>query len=421
MEKHIVLLGIILLATLLLCGCQPQKNVKFTIGALSFSHKDITKGYTVTIQKEEGTGSFNRVSFSYRADAPFRAVFTYRQGKSTMEEELLLSEKETAASMLLNGFLNKKTASCLVAVRFEPIVADASCALSLSDFTCAVQEVPGDRTIAIENERYKAGVKLDWGGGLCYFRDKQNNAYSNLLNCHDTGRLVQQSFYGPMKIEGYQNGVFMGNEWSYNPVQGGDQYGNTSKLVALEQTKDTIRVVCRPLDWALNNMPTQTYYTSVYRLTENGLTVENTAIDFLLTPWTARSQELPAFYTVSALNTFTFYDGDDPWTDGELREERNLEFWAGKPAFGLKKGNTENWCSWTDESGYGIGLYAPIAESLLAGRYRYNGTKKAEDDPTNYVAPLAETLLYFDEPFTYTYYLTTGKVSEIRATFKKLQ
>ena len=93
MEKHIVLLGIILLATLLLCGCQPQKNAKFTIGALSFSHKDITKGYTVTIQNEEGTGSFNRVSFSYRADAPFRALFTYRQGKDTLEEELLLSEK----------------------------------------------------------------------------------------------------------------------------------------------------------------------------------------------------------------------------------------------------------------------------------------------------------------------------------------
>ncbi|MCR4576873.1 MAG: hypothetical protein K5784_03070 [Clostridiales bacterium] len=338
-----------------------------------------------------------------------------------MEEELLLSEKETAASMLLNGFLEKTTASRLTGVRFEPIVPDAQCVLSLSDFTCDVQEVPGDKIATIENDRYKAGVKLEWGGGLCYFRDKQNTAYDNLLNCHDTGRLVQQSFYGPMEIEGYNNGVFMGSKWRYNPVQGGDQYGNTSKLVALEQTKDTIRVVCRPLDWAQNDMPTQCYYTSVYRLTENGLEVENTAIDFQLTPWTPCSQELPAFYTLSALSTFTFYDGGEPWTDGELREEKDLEFWAGKPAFVLKKGNTENWSSWTDENGYGIGLYSPVAESLLAGRYMYNGTNKAEDDPTNYVAPLAETLLAFDEPFTYTYYLTAGTVNEIRAVFKKLR
>ena len=224
-----------------------------------------------------------------------------------------------------------------------------------------------------------------------------------------------------MEIEGYKNGVFMGNKWRYNPVQGGDQYGNTSKLVALEQTKDTIRVVCRPLDWAQNNMPTQCYYISVYRLTENGLEVENTAIDFQLTPWTPCSQELPAFYTLSALSTFTFYDGNEPWTDGELREEKDLEFWAGKPAFVLKKGNTENWSSWTDENGYGVGLYSPVAESLLAGRYMYNGTNKAEDDPTNYVAPLAETLMVFDEPFTYSYYITAGTVNEIRATFKRLR
>ena len=421
MEKHIVLLEIILSAMLLICGCQPRKNDGFTVGALSFSDKDITAGYAVSIQKDEGSGSFNRVSFSYRASAPFRAVFTYQQGKNTVEEELLLSDKETTASMLLNGFLNKTTASRLTGVRFEPIVPNAPCELSVFDFTCAVQEVPGDMIAAIENNRYKAGVKLEWGGGLCYFCDKQNADYDNLLNCHDTGRLVQQSFYGPMEIEGYQNGVFMGNTWRYNPVQGGDQYGNTSKLVALEQTKDTIRVVCRPLDWAQNNMPTQTYYTSVYRLTENGLEVENTAIDFQLTPWTPCSQELPAFYTVSALGIFTFYDGDDPWTDGELRTEKSLKFWADRPAFVLKEGNTENWCSWSDKSGYGIGLYSPIAKSLLAGRYKYNGTKKAEDDPTNYVAPLAETLLSFDEPFKCSYYLTTGTVDEIRATFKKLR
>ncbi len=139
MGKHIVLLGIILIAILLLCGCQPRKNARLTIGALSFSDRDITTGYTVSIQKEEGSGTFNRVSFSYRASAPFRTVFTYQQGKNTMEEELLLSEKETTASMLLNGFLKKTTASRLICVRFEPVIPDAPCILSLSDFTCDVQ------------------------------------------------------------------------------------------------------------------------------------------------------------------------------------------------------------------------------------------------------------------------------------------
>ena len=42
MGKYVMLPGNILIAILLLCGCQLRKNAGFTIGALSFSDKDIT-------------------------------------------------------------------------------------------------------------------------------------------------------------------------------------------------------------------------------------------------------------------------------------------------------------------------------------------------------------------------------------------
>ncbi|MBR2732243.1 MAG: hypothetical protein IKD72_09720 [Clostridia bacterium] len=61
-------------------------------------------------------------------------------------------------------------------------------------------------------------VALQKGGGLCYFEDKNSKAYGNLLNCHDTGRLVQQSCYGPMDMEGYENGVYGDARWCYNPA-----------------------------------------------------------------------------------------------------------------------------------------------------------------------------------------------------------
>lgn len=323
--------------------------------------------------------------------------------------------------MLLNGYLKRKTASRLISVHFEPIVADAPCTLSVTDFAREIQMAPKNTTVYMENDRYQIGVDLNLGGGLCCFADKAAGKYGNLLNCHDTGRLVQQSYYGPTEIEGYENGVYSGTRWGYNPVQGGDQYGNTGKLVAFEQTENKIRVVCRPLDWALDDVLTRTYYTSVYTLTPEGLTVENTAIDFLQTPWDVRAQELPAFYAVSALGAFVFYDGDAPWTDAPLRVERELEFWAGKPAFDLSPKNTETWCAWTDGDGYGVGLYTPIATSLLAGRFQYNGTADPNADPTNYVAPLGFFPLSFGEPFTYVCYLTAGTVGEIRQTFKGLR
>lgn len=388
------------------------------------SDTDISGGLTVTIPLKDAAVSFNRVSFFYEATAPVQAVIRYRQGVETFEEELLLSSRQKEASMLLDGYLQRKSASRLISVHFAPVVSGQNCSLSISNFTCDMQTVPKDDVLYLENGRFKAGVMLKWGGGLCYFEDKQNDAYGNLLNCHDTGRLVQQSYYGPVEIEGYENGYFgegSTTPWNYNPVQGGDQYGYTSKLVALEKSDDTIRVVCRPLDWALNNQPTQTYYTCVYHLTSKGLSVDNTAVDFLQTEWILRDQEIPAFYAISALGNFVFYDGDAPWTGSPLREERELGFWGGQPSMMFRDCNDEKWCAWTDDSGYGVGLYTPIAQSLLAGRYRYNGTADADADPTNYVAPLAVFALHFDEPFTYSYYLTSGQVNEIRTTFAQLR
>ena len=388
------------------------------VDALSLTNIDITDGFAVTVPAASGTVHFNRVSFSYAASAAVRTVFVYRQGVNVREEELLLTSGAHSASMLLDGYLRRKTASRLLSVRFEPIVSGQNCVLSVSDFNCAVQDVPKGDTMYIENSRYKAGVSLKWGGGLCFFEDKQDDRYGNLLNNHDTGRLVQQSYYGPTQIDGYENGVFMGSVWGYNPVQGGDQFGNNSKLVAVEKDEKEIRVVCRPLDWALDNMPTQTYYTNVYRLTDAGLTVRNTAVDYLQAEWTDKAQELPAFYTISALGIFRFYDGDQPWTDAPLRTERDLPFWADKPAFPLQAGNSETWCAWTDNSDYGIGLFTPDATALLAGRFEYNGSADANDNATNYVAPLGFFKLQFDEPHTYYYYLTAGKTDEIRRTFR---
>ena len=385
---------------------------------MNLTDTDVTNGFTVSVSPIAGTLRFNRINFAYQTTAAVRAVFRYRLGRETLEEELLLSAKSQKASMLLDCYLSRKTASRLLSVHFEPIVAGQSCILSVSSFTCDLQSVPKENILYIENDHYKAGVNLQWGGGLSWFEDKTNGAYGNLLNNHDTGRLVQQSYYGPQEIEGYENAVYVDTEWSYNPVQGGDQYGNHSKLVAVEQSENEIRVVCRPLDWAQNNMLTQTYYTNVYQLTDKGLDVKNTAVDFLQTPWVDKEQELPAFYTISALGNFWFYDGDQPWTGDALRVERELPFWAGKPAFQLKDGNNETWCAWTDDSGYGVGLFTPRAKSLLAGRFQHDGSADAGSDATNYVAPLGVFALEFDEPHSYYYYLTAGSVEEIRATFQ---
>ena len=179
-----------------------MKN-ELSVPALNLSAEDITNGYTVTVPRGSGTMRFNRISFSYETTAAVRAVVSYRMGMKTVEEELLLSAKSLKASMLLDGYLNRKTASRLISVRFEPIIEGETCVFSISDFTCGLQKPPKKDVLFIENDHYKAGVNLKWGGGLSWFEDKGNADYGNLLNNHDTGRLVQQSYYGPQEIEGY--------------------------------------------------------------------------------------------------------------------------------------------------------------------------------------------------------------------------
>ena len=47
----------------------------------------------------------------------------------------------------------------------------------------------------------------------------------------------------------------------------------------------------------------------------------------------------------------------------------------------------------------------------------YDGSKDPAAASTNYVAPLRQMMLIFGEKIEYSYYITTGSIDEIRATF----
>lgn len=368
---------------------------------------------------EPAVTPFNRFELSYGLDVPVRGSISYRLGKKDHTEEFFLTERADSFSQLIDGFLEGKSASALLSLTFEPLQGK-TCTLRFEGVELGVQKVPGD-VVTLENDRYRLGIKLSWGGGICSLEDlaSPRTGFGSLLNCHDTGRLVQQSYYGGAEIPGYKNGRFNNAVWPYNPVQGGDQYGNKSKIVALTIEKDSVSVVSRPLDWALKDTPTLAYYTNTYTLGERTVRVDNTVIDFSGYPHTARTQELPAFYTVSALDRFVYYGGREPWTGGGLTIKEDLGFWGSEPgcSFSLSPANTETWCAWVDADGYGVGLYTPNIESFVAGRYKHDGSADPQADSTDYVAPLATLTLPFDRPLSYSYLVAAGTAEELRAAF----
>ena len=387
-----------------------------------------TKGLTLTFDPANTSAAFNRFRLGYTSTQPLYGTITYTLGGESVTDDFYLEAGTDTFSCVITQYLNGKKGAGITSMTFETC-NDKSAEFAL----CAMdtQEHPvygvGADTYYIENSRYKLGVRLIWGGGINYLEDKQSDVkrLKNLVNQADTGRLIQQSYYGVQQNAEYTPGKYNGTTWAYNPVQGGDVKGNHSRIIDIVVTEYSVYVKSQPLDWAKDNSLTPSYMENTYTVYSDRIQVDNRFVDF--SDWTHRycHQELPAFYTVSYLSRFTLYNGTKPWTDDTMSYRDDLGFWGDSTyyndcTFLLKNSNTETWCAWTNPGDdFGIGLYVPNVDSYLAGRHAFNNSKESTNGATNYVAPVNTILLTSFEALEYSYLISTGSVEEMRATFKE--
>ena len=364
---------------------------------------------------------FTRFTITYASATPVKVwLFFTERGKDT-EEYYFLDAGEGTFSGLNPNFLKGNTARKITKLRVESLTDDPA-VFTLAGLVTENMEKPAG-TVYVENGRFKRGVDLSWGGAVSYLADKSCSVdgLTNLVNKHDTGRLIQQSFYGVQQNEEYTPGISFDVTWRYNPVQGGDQYGNASRLIDVVITETSIYIKAQPQDWALNNALTPSYMENTYTLYDDRVQVDNRFTDYSGWEHPFSGQELPAFYTVSYLDTFVWYNGEDSWTGDTLSSKGNLPFWgdyAGECTFTLREKNTETWCAWISSADdYGLGVYAPNIDQLKAGRYNYDGSKSDVADSTGYVAPINILKMVSFEALEYSYLLTAGTTAEIRKVF----
>lgn len=381
---------------------------------------------TYTIDSPVDT-KFNKYSISYYSDQALKGFIYYTESSQTKSEEFFLEKtsSELTFTSFTDNYLDGKKATKISKIVFTPLSASTA-TFGITSIATNDAKVYADDTIYIENNRFLVGCCLIWGGGLNYIEDKKDgdSSISNMLNEHDTGRLVQQSYYG-ISEEPYDCGYYGETKWGYNPVQGGNLYGEKSKLIDCVVTDTYIYVKCRPRDWAKEDMYSYSYMENIYTIEETHITVDNRFIDFSgYDHGSPRHQELPAFYTLSYFDSFTFYNGNSPWTNGKLTTKKNLGFWGEQANQAecytdIKSGNSETWCAWiSSETNYGIGLYTPNITTLLAGRFQHDNSKSSTSNSTNYVAPLQTYTIQSFVPHGYTYYITAGNVDNIRSVFK---
>lgn len=390
----------------------------------------ISSGFTVTLKESDVTSAdFNRFSICYVSTQPIKGTVTYSENGASKTDSFFLEVGEDTFSCVTTSYLDGIKGKNITSMTFETCNgADGEFALCLlKTYDYPVYTNADQETYYISNDRYKLGIRLSWGGGINYIRDKKEapRSLTNLINQADTGRLVQQSYYGTKGEGSYQPGVYNGSPWRYNPVQGGDMNQNHSRIIDIVVTEHSVYVKAQPQDWSLDNQITPSYMENTYTLYEDHIRVDNRFVDFSGMDHPFYHQELPAFYTVSYLGRFTWYDGSEGWSDDTLSYRDDLGFWGDSKyyddcTFLIKESNTETWCAWTNaEEDFGIGLYVPNADSYLAGRHAYNGSPNSSDGACNYVAPVNTKQLVSYVPLEYSYLITTGSVEEIRATFKE--
>lgn len=350
---------------------------------------------------------FNRITFSYSSENPAEAEIEYTTDGAKVSDKFYLEPSEDGTfALLIKDAVEGKTADDLK-------IISVTGGASIKEFKTDTAEVP--KEAFLEKDGVRLGITLEMGGAIASLYDEKAPAgYTNLLNRCDTGRLVQQSYYGCAEPP-YELGEFMGNPWPYNPVQGGDKGGFRSRIIEFSRSEDEIYIKAQPYDWGHIGSITPSYMENRYRFLEGGLIrVDNRFVDYSGLTHGARSQELPAFYVVSALDIFT-------WEDAGKRSSRDdMIFWpdASDQNFRLTDPDSA-FCVWHDKSGYGVGLAVPGVETYYAGRFQYNGSADPHNGATNYVAPLKTIRLRSYKPLSYSYLLSVGDIETTARRFKE--
>ena len=277
-----------------------------------------------------------------------------------------------------------------------------------------------DSVLSADNGIVILKLDLTRGGAISYISPSGSSI--NLVNIHDEGRYIQQSYYAGTPVNRQAEGQNPSwSPWSWNPIQVGDSYNNRAKILSYWQHGDTLYTKCIPMQWDMDNMPAQAIMEQWNILDSNAikvhckLTCERT--DSIYAENVADDQELPAVYPISTLDNLYTYTGNSPFTGDSLDNPTVVNLSSG---FWGRYGNvSEHWMAFVDQNKLGIGVFNQNCTNFLAGMAGTPGGQ-ATDGSTSYIAPVKKVVLNKNSIYEYSYYIIIGNLSQIRAKVYEL-
>ena len=263
------------------------------------------------------------------------------------------------------------------------------------------------QTEYIENDILRVGVNISKGGAISYLSLLDSN--ESVVNIHDRGRYIQQSYYsGPIPFipDGAQQHPNWDN-WAWNPVQAGDCYNHSSQILDFYNDGNTLYTKSIPKQWALNDIDSESFMETWVTIDENVVHVKNRLTNYRedQTQYSAKHQELPAIYTVGTLHKLFTYNGNEPFTNDALTEISNSgppwDYWY----------SMESWSALVNDNNWGIGIYHPGAIVTVGGYHGTPGFGGPYSDNTGYIAPLHVDIIDHDIVYNYEYFLILGDLN----------
>lgn len=369
------------------------KTVTFDVNVSPYNEKNITiNGAThpVTVANNKYTieysaSPFNRYELTYYSDCYVKGVITM---DADTEEFFLEPSDNGHFASYIDSFLKGVQHYSVVSIEFTCLNKEFG-NFDLFSITTIDSPVPSDPTQYYQNDEYKVGISLDYGGVVSYIEDLDDDVSAavynengqnitrvdytsklpsgatatsdsvNLINTNDRGRYLQQSYYGTDQPP-YEMGSYNGLPWSYNPVQGGNintfdsttgeviKGGEASKVIDYRITADQIYIKTRPLDWGKNSEDypdsyvTDSYMEAWYTF-ENGM-IKTTCrfVDYSGYPSNTTTQEYPALYTIEPLNHFVYNETTETtawnaasiaWQTEGMTNIEEPDFWGVLPEY----------------------------------------------------------------------------------------
>ena len=398
---------------------------------------------------EAGENIFSAFDYSFLSDptTPYKAKYAYYAAESYAEIQKFALQSisitplddtlETTSFVLFNYSNDQKT-------------------VTLENYTHGGAETITEKMVYASNSRYKLGISITYGGAISALYDLTANdgtinsetsntgetIYTNLVNNYDTGRLIQQSYYGTTgATDSYEPRYYSPDgtvAWHYNPVQGGDEDQNRARLIDLQTGTDAsgnpyIYIKTQPRDWACEKSDgshwndggrfTFCYMENRYTLTNDYVQVDNRLVDYSDYDHGFTGQELPAFYTLSYFDDYYWYNGSNPWVNDTVKVEDGLPFWGlaanvNRTTFNYQSCNTETWGAYVNQSTkYGIGMYVPNVDMMKGGITGSEGTSSSISSDSSYFTAMKVLKIVPYEALEYSYLLAAGNINTIRQVF----